>query len=88
MRLEEMVLQENFTCELQLTLRAGIVVRPGAMSRQRTLPLEECLTARTREGKGPGPDATGDFFFLVFLVGVITQTVRVVELKRAEFTFE
>ena len=77
MRLEEVVLQENFSCELQLTLRAGIVVRHGAMSRQRALPLEEFLTAT--EGLGPGPDATDDFF-LVFLVDVITQTVRVVEL--------
>ena len=89
MRLEEMGLQENFSCELQLTLRAGIVVRLRAVSRQRALPLEELLAAMTREeGLGPGPDTTVGFFFLMFSIDVITQTVGVVELERAEFTFE
>ena len=57
------------------------------MSRQRALPLEEFLTARTTEGLGPGPEATDDFF-LVFLVDVIIQTVAIIELERAEVTFE
>ena len=84
-----MGLQENFSCELQLTLRAGIVVRLRAVSRQRALPLEELLAAMTREeGLGPGPDTTVGFYFLMFFVDVITQTVREVELEWAELTFE
>ena len=79
MRLQEMFLQGNFPRELQLTLRAGIVVVSLEVSQQRALPLEGTLAElATGDGLGPGAGTT-DGFFLMFFVDVITQTVRVVE---------
>ena len=80
MRLQEMFHQEKLPCELQPTLRTGIVVIQLEVGQQHTLPLEGKLAEVTSEGGlGPGPDTTVDFF-LMFFVDVIIQTVPEVEL--------
>ena len=72
MGFQEMVRQENFTCELKLTLRAGLVVIFLQVSQQCPLPLEGHLTEVT------GGVRLG--FLVMFSVDMIAHTVGKCEL--------